>query len=84
MKITWNTHRMYTAEGQRIHAELHDHCIAFFDQDRGIHGVIDLPPRPIKTALQLQDAVMLAYDYNKYRWGPEGSALHMSFWKGAE
>ena len=68
MRIEWNTGRFYTAEGQRIVAEVLDDCIVFYDTARGFGGTVSLPwGGIIGDEAALQRHVMRCYDRNDYQ-----------------
>ena len=71
MKTEWNTGRFYTAEGQRIVAEVLDDCIVFYDTARGFGGTVSLPwGGIIGDEAALQRHVMRCYDRNDYKSTP--------------
>jgi len=67
MKITFNTNRLYTTEGQVITAEYDDmtESAKFNDHSRMIAGYIEYIPMP-RSAYDLQELIMHAYDANQY------------------
>ena len=75
MQITFNTGRLYTAEGQIITAryDAQDEKIYFTDHSRMIADqMIDHPDdhwRPM-TELRLAETVMKAYDHGRYTYAP--------------
>jgi hypothetical protein len=72
MRIEWNTGRLYTAEGQRIVAEVLSDCIVFYDTARGFGGTVSLPWGAIMDDVAaLQRHVMRCYDRNDYKSTPE-------------
>lgn len=80
MRFEWNTGRFYTADGQRIVAEVLADCIVFYDTARGFGGTVSLPS--IVTpgdADALQRHVMRCYDRNDYKSTPEDRAFFNRF-----
>jgi hypothetical protein len=73
MRIEWNTGRFYTAEGQRIVAEVLTDCIVFYDTARGFGGTVSLPC--VVDAGAIQRHVMRCYDRNDYKSTPEDRAF---------
>lgn len=62
--ISFNTGRLYTANGQRITATLHDDgVVTFFDHSRGVYGEFTLPEYVPFT----KDIVMFNYIRNRHR-----------------
>jgi len=59
--ITFNTGRLYTAEGQRIAATEVEGKIYFCDVDRMISGVITVPCKLVEAQ------IMECYDRNEYQ-----------------
>jgi hypothetical protein len=69
MKITFNTGRLYTKEGQVVSAQF-DECeekIWFNDHSRGVWGCIDAPNKAFRTPGGLADYVMARYDRHEYK-----------------
>lgn len=76
MRFEWNTGRFYTAEGQRIVAEVLADCIVFYDTARGFGGTVSLPSfAGAGDADAVQRHVMRCYDRNDYKSTPEDRAL---------
>jgi hypothetical protein len=76
MRIEWNTGRYYTAEGQRIVAEVLADCVVFYDTARGFGGTVSLPcVGNVQDAAAIQRHVMRCYDRNDYKSTPEDRAL---------
>lgn len=68
----WNTNRPYTAEGQRIIAEVTATGVNFYDTSRGIYGTVALPTiAPLSDTYSVQRHVMGRYDRNEYTSGAE-------------
>jgi hypothetical protein len=66
---TWNTGRLYAADGQVIVATRHDDgVVTFMDHSRGIDGELNVVFSG-KNGLpfDLQAVVMNAYDHNNYK-----------------
>lgn len=58
--IHFNTGRLYTVDGQRITATLHDDgVVTFMDHSRGIDGEFQILNLPFN-----RDTVMSVYDHN--------------------
>lgn len=75
-KITFNTGRLYTAEGQVITAELHDDRVLFKDHSRLICGeVVEPYPRPLTSLDHFVRWVMHRYDSNQYRMSVDAIGL---------
>lgn len=75
-KITFNTGRKYTAEGQVITAEYDEEqgVIHFNDHSRMVTGAVQSPTSP-KSIYDLARRVMEAYDVHEYRYSPESNLL---------
>lgn len=68
----WNTGRHYTAEGQRIVAEVTATGVNFFDMSRGIYGTVTLPTySTLSDTASVRSHVMGRYDRNEYKGGEE-------------
>lgn len=64
----WNTGAMYTEKGQRIAAiKLPDDHVYFYDIDRHIDGVSDMPMT--RAYMNIKEFVTRVYDYHHYRAG---------------
>lgn len=68
MQITFNTKRLYTAEGQVITARLYEKgLVDFYDQSRSIAGQFGTPFAGVKVSEStLIRSVMDHYDRNDY------------------
>ena len=76
MRIEWNTGRYYTAEGQRIVAEVLADCVVFYDTARGFGGTVSLPCAVTgHDSAAIQRHVMRCYDRNDYKSTPEDRAF---------
>jgi len=63
----WNTGRLYTAEGQRIVAEVTATGVHFYDMSRGVGGTVALPTySTLSDTYSVRQHVMSAYDHNRY------------------
>lgn len=74
----WNTGAQYTANGQRIYAELFaNNIIFFYDIDRGVGGMIDIGmiyeewQMKYYTVSDMKEDVMVAYLNNHYKTNRE-------------
>lgn len=68
----WNTGRLYTAEGQRIVAEVTPSGVNFCDMSRGIYGTVTLPAySTLSDTASVRSHVMGRYDRNEYKGGEE-------------
>lgn len=66
-EIHFNTHRMYTVQGQEIKAKLIGDIVYFYDQSRMIGGQFKLG----EYATFNEKTVMCNYDNNNYQmWNP--------------
>ena len=80
MRIEWNTGRYYTAEGQRIVAEVLADFIVFYDTARGFGGTVSLPSfANASDADAVQRHVMRCYDRNDYKSTSEDRAFFNRF-----
>ena len=75
-KITFNTGRKYTAEGQVITAEYDpkENVIHFMDHSRLINGTVD-PIFALDTVYDIARTVMQRYDRYEYKWTSESADL---------
>ena len=72
MRITINTGRHYTADGQLVTFALQDDgAVIFTDHARGIYGLIQ-PIQPPFDARHMARICMAAYDRNEYRMEIDG------------
>jgi hypothetical protein len=74
----WNTGRLYTAEGQRIVAEVTASGVHFYDMSRGVGGTVALPSySTLSDTYSVRQHVMNAYDHNRYSSTEESRNLFL-------
>jgi hypothetical protein len=74
----WNTGRLYTAEGQRIIAEVTATGVHFYDMSRGVGGTVALPTySTLSDTYSVRQHVMAAYDHNRYASTEESRNLFL-------
>jgi hypothetical protein len=74
----WNTGRLYTAEGQRIVAEVTATGVHFYDMSRGVGGTVALPTySTLSDTYSVRQHVMSAYDHNHYSSTEESRNLFL-------
>lgn len=79
MKVTFNTGRLYQAEGQIITAEARGDRVLFKDHSRLICGEWQHPqPGNYGTPTEFAEYVLLQYDFGLYRMSIEAIGLEPS------
>jgi len=77
-RYEWNTGRLYTAEGQRIVAEVTASGVHFYDMSRGVGGTVALPKySTLSDTHAVRRHVMDAYDHNRYASTEESRNLFL-------